>query len=81
MNTFLKTTKVLLVEYEFRHCLGISEHEYLMLEFAGSAVIPATSVKKVDEKRKKSGERGRRRRGWCKRRRETNGRICIKQDN
>lgn len=34
-----------------------------MLEFAESAVIPATSEKEVDEKRKKSGEMGRRRRG------------------
>jgi hypothetical protein len=61
--------------------LGISELEYIMLEFAGSAVIPATSVENVDEKRKKSGERGRRRKGSCKRRRGTNGIKCRKQDN
>jgi hypothetical protein len=51
-----------------------------MLEFAGSEVISATSVKRVDEKREKSGER-RRRRGWCKRGGGTNERMCRKQDN
>jgi len=61
--------------------LGISEHEYITLEFAVSAVIPARSVEKVDEKRKKSGERGRRRKGWRKRRRGTKGIKCRKQDN